>query len=218
MRALAPLLLVALLVGCRLDSQAPDAAAPVPARPAAPAAAADAVHDAADDPVQRDTIEVEGQPTPVLALRVHEPDFALPFDTRVPEGMGVETVTMGERDVARFTLGEPPARSTLIVTALASRRKTVADARGVAREFAEAMGTVTEADAAPAWALVGFQAEGVGGRTGTVWLGRHGRRFFTVATDLAPGAADGMAPRVDFILDRWRWLDDRTGLTTTPAR
>lgn len=214
MRILASLVLATLVGGCQLDSQVPAEERAVPARPAAPAAASDAIHDAADDPVQRDTIRVEGQATPILALRVHEPDFAVPFDTRVPEGMAVETVTMGERDVARFTLGEPPARSTLTVTILSPRRETVADAASVAREFAEAMGTVTEGDgAAPAWALAAFRAEGVG-RSGNVWLGRHGTRFFTVQTDLAAGAADGMSPRVAYILDRWRWLDDRTGLAS----
>ena len=50
------------------------------------------------------------------------------------------------------------------------------------------------------------------GRTGSVRLGRHAGRFFYVVTDAAEEAGGAFAPRRDYLLQHWRWLDDGTSL------
>lgn len=137
------------------------------------------------------------------------PDFRLPFTTRIPADMTADTVDTGEGWVVRIRAafdGEPMNAAALHVGVLPDATNTP-DARAWARALAAGVARGgRQAVPDPDWADTRYDLTGE--RLGMVAVDRHAGRWFYVLVAYPPALSDRMAPRVDLILDRWRWRDD----------
>ncbi|HEX7118026.1 MAG TPA: hypothetical protein VF212_04525 [Longimicrobiales bacterium] len=149
------------------------------------------------------------------------PAFPVPFTTYVPADMAAEPVASGEGDAFRFVAEFGGVRNEQAFLAVAFPPAGVdeAGARELARAFAaqhEIRARRPDVPRRYAWSLEEWDfSRGLpDGRTaiGTVALGRHGDRYFYVATHFPEAYADGFGPRVERILDEWRWEDTGEGL------
>jgi len=179
--------------------------------------------DAAEDPgapapeAKTGTIAVAGG-TAELAFERFDapPSFPLQFATYVPEDMIVETLKAGKADGVRvisniggrrkesaylWAMFHPPgtaeARAREAYAGLVAKRGNPAEVPERARRFA--------------WALAEheFQYEPTGGeiRVGRLALGRRGDRFFHLIIEYPADLAGEFVPRVNRILEDWRWKD-----------
>lgn len=167
------------------------------------------------------SISVEGS-TEAVNLQRYEspPGFALPFVTHLPTGMevGAAAEEMGG-DAVRFqATSSPDAFVQLFVHPVGqSVDAAIEDIRGVAESYGvPGVGEVDPADRHP-WALAEYRFRSRGTITppleGYVSLGQHAGRLFHIVVQYPAEFGDGFLPRVDLILDSWRWKDTNLGLT-----
>ena len=159
-------------------------------------------------------IRVEGQTQPMTFHRFRPGEaFALPFETYVPADMTAATADSGQGAVVviRAAFDGTPVDAAAIHIATLPEDTRQADALATVRALAAgvARGESVRAEP-PAWARALHRLEG--DRLGFVALGEHADRWFYVLVAYPPEYADGMAPRVDAMLEAWRWRDDGTPL------
>jgi len=192
-----------------------------PAPDLAPSGAA--AMDAALDPnapapeAKTGTIAVAGATAEITFKRFETPpDFPLQFVTYVPEDMIVETLKAGKAEGVRvisniggrrkesayvWAMFHPPgtaeAKAREAYAGLVAKRGNPAEVPERARRFA--------------WALAEheFQYQPNQGETrvGRLALGRRGDRFFHVIIEYPEDLAGEFVPRVNRILEDWRWKD-----------
>lgn len=217
----AALCLALAVAGCTSRDGAQDAAPVAPDSTATPQAAVEALdRPPAPSPFvggpTTDTLTVDGPLETVQVRAIRETAFPLPFEARVPAPMAYETVSSEDGAEARFKTGEMPDGSLLAVFVL-PEATAEAEARAAARRAAEAQGTASEDVASPdvlsvPGALASYSTRS-GDRSGAVWLGRHAGRFFYVLQSVAGDGREAFAARRAYVIRRWRWLDDGSGLT-----
>lgn len=154
------------------------------------------------------------------------PEFPLPFWTLVPDSGLTVRVEAPEADesghgfdgAVRFEWqgGPQPAFLRLVVL---ERTMSDNDARGIVRGIGTDFGPTgsqgieyDEAVSPPGhpWATLGYRLRGqVRGVAVDGWisLGRHAERPFYFMALYPPEYGDGLAPRFDYILRHWEWLD-----------
>jgi hypothetical protein len=136
------------------------------------------------------------------------PDFPLGFSTVVPEDMRVEHVGSGEGDVVRFEAefgGVHRPEAVFSFTVLPGEL-TEAEAREQFASVAAVLGAGPQRGRRFPWTL--DERILIGDASGFVALGRHRDRWYLMALQHPPEYGDGMAPRVDLLLRRWRWISD----------
>ena len=171
------------------------------------------------------TLLIEGQPHDVPVERFSTgADFALPFRTLVPDherlAARAEPIAGAGSFAAEARFDWQPAAGhaflRLVVLDSATSDNT---ARGLVRALGTDFGLIgsrgmeyEEAVPPPGhdWATLGYRLRGVAGDdpvTGWVSLGEHAGRSFYLMALYPPEYADGLAPRFDYILEHWVWLD-----------
>ena len=150
-----------------------------------------------------DTISVEGEPMAMDVVPYETPlGFPLPFTARIPADFQAESLSSGEGDAVRFTVdGREDYVLNVFVPADAAM-----DEAGFA-EYAAAMGAVDRSERLPDWARARFSTFTDDAYFATVSLTRHADRPVLVSTRYPGDAADGMAPRFGYVVDRIRWAD-----------
>lgn len=228
-RALPALALLAGLAACGAGDAPPGGTGSTAGRSAGGAAAPDLAPsgapamDAAVDPnapapeAKTSTIAVAGGTAEISFKRFDAPaGFPLQFTTYVPEDMIVETLRAGKADGVRvvvnfggkrnenaylWALFHPPG------TDEAKARETY---QGVVARHGEPA-ELPERQRRFAWALAEheFQYQPTQGETriGRLALGRRGDRFFHLVIEYPEDLAAEFVPRVNRILEDWRWKD-----------
>jgi hypothetical protein len=173
---------------------------------------------------RQDTVYIEGMPEVSTARLLHATELDPPFSTYVPAGIAAAAEAAGDSGAVRFSAaftGEADPNAYMHVrlypvgTNLLSAREVVA---GFLRSRQPQDDPVagTDVDAAqrldpPAWGLEAhrFDYAGEGGRhyVGRITLAQHGPRFFHVLVHYPAEYGDGLSPRLDYILEHWRWED-----------
>ena len=210
------LLLGLLLAGCAADAPAPDAEAPGSAN-----AEPDSYERPDDDTALADTIFIEGEPVPVALERFDHPE--LPFTTAFPEGDFRKTVERtGDAVSVRFSANfggtpSPHVYATFLFPEapdFAALREAVEDTLA-ARGWRLTDQDRPEAALACPWAEAGYTYEDPTAdelTTGYACLARHAGRPFALLTHLPVVYTEGLGPRLDLLLERFRWRDDGTPL------
>ncbi|HEX6938769.1 MAG TPA: hypothetical protein VF158_05110 [Longimicrobiales bacterium] len=202
------------------DTAAADDSATADTAPAgtAPAGAPSTVETAAPRPdTIRASISLEGTEEPMTFwLYRSTPEFPIPFTTYVPVDMAAEPAASAEGQAIRFVaeFGGIRNEQAFLAVAFPPAGLDEAGARGLARAFAARYEIRTRLPDMPPrypWSIEewDFTRDLPGGSRaiGTVALGRHGDRYFYVATHFPVEYADGFGPRAARILAQWRWED-----------
>jgi hypothetical protein len=209
---IALLLLVLLAAGCGREAPAPEPR-PGPPDPLGPDTLAPL-----PAATRTDTLWIEGMAHGVLLQRYDpEPGFPLPFWTYLPPRWAAETVSSGEGDAVRFSPPGALARDVLLSVFIhpagttrdrAVRRMEQAALREV---DARGGGDVVSEPPSQGWELVRlvYTSDVLAGE---VLLTEHAGRFIEISSHYPVEAGDGMAPRIQLILDEWRWRDTGRGL------
>lgn len=155
------------------------------------------------------TIHIEGNPEH-LTLQRFTPDasFPLPFETYVPADMTADTVDTGRGAVVRIraAFGDRPVNAAALHIAALPPDTDAAEAELWASALADGVARdELYQEREPAWGRAMHRLEGE--RAGFVALDTHAGRWFYVLAAYPPEYADGMGPRIEAILDEWRWLD-----------
>lgn len=172
----------------------------------------------ASRPARRtDTLRVEGSPQP-LESRLYRPPWREPlaFSTYVPADM----ITDAAGDTVRFVADFGGERNDSAFMEVVRLPHGVApdSIRRATRRLAEQHGLrAGPTSARLPWAIAEFDFRGAGCSaatcpTGTVVLAAHGGRFFRMLWRYPAEYGDGMAPRIRWILEEWRWQDTGDGL------
>jgi hypothetical protein len=195
-----------------------------PAKPAKSADSAGASASAAPAPASRPAtmqgnLLLEGTPSSA-SFTLFESDAAQPlpgFSTYLPPDMVAEPGADELRFVAHFG-GQRQAQAFLALrwlppgTALADAPALIA----AAAPGGAALQPVADGARRHGWSLaelgLAYQATGQGRRVGSILLGRHGERLFTLTLHYPVEYADGFMPRAQRMLDDWRWRDTGQGL------
>lgn len=157
----------------------------------------------------QETISVEGVKETVTFRLVSFRDVRLPFSTYVRDGWTGEASASHEGESVQMAFGEP-SRQAAVHLFVPSGSPTAAEVTEMAREVASSRGQVTPLDA-DAWSSGGFAFLG-NGQIGQVRVGKHAGVAFYIIGSFAPDMADGFFPASRVSVERWRWLDDGTGL------
>jgi hypothetical protein len=187
----------------------------------------------------RRAIMIEGMADTLEFRLVRAPrDFPLPFSTYVPDDMDAEFTERDGRHVVHFTArfaGRVEPRARLSVHAYPpgtpveqAQSELAAYLSGLFPDDSPIRGpeyeraTPIEPASGYAWAAneTRFEvprADAPGTLTGRSGVGMHGDRAFHFVIEYPPEYGDGMGPRVDAILDEWRWEDTGRMLSETPA-
>ncbi|TVP42059.1 MAG: hypothetical protein EA350_17720 [Gemmatimonadales bacterium] len=156
---------------------------------------------------------VEGMPE-VMAVQAFETpvSFPLGFSTVVPADMRVEQVGSGEGDVVRFeaAFGGVHRPEALLSLTVLPGDLSESEAREQFASVAAVLGAGPHSGERFPWALQERML--IGDVSGFVALGRHQDRWYLMAMQHPPEYGDGMAPRVDLMLRRWRWTSDGSPL------
>ena len=214
------------LPGCTPKGGDAVAGGPTPAppgveQPALPGPAADR------PPFRRDTIQIEGTPTPVELRLVRSPaDFSTPFTTYAPTDFIIEVAGQGENRAVRFIAAFGGRRNDRAFMDVVMYPPGLSEADALARAQRTGFEASDGADFSPAegppWAIRAWRIQGRGREgmvLGGVHVGRHGARYFHVLTRYPAEYADGFGPRARVILDEWRWGDGSAlGGEAGPAR
>lgn len=184
--------------------------------------AAGAVDTLPERPATRaDTIFLEGMPEVTDLTLVRSPaGFEPAFSTYVPEEM-VPVFTRPDRGlelrfVAAFggVRNEEASLGILVYPPEATEEEVLTEARRVA----EAHGATGEPSRPGRWEWSRVEYR-LGSRDvardrvfGTVAVGRHVDRWFRILLRYPAEYGDGFAPRVELILEEWRWEDTGRGL------
>jgi len=166
----------------------------------------------------RDTAAETGQAVELAFKRFDAPpDFPLQFATYVPEDLIVETLKAGKAEGVRiisnigghrkesayfWAMFHPPgtaeARAREAYAGLVEKRGNPAEVPERARRFA--------------WALAEhefrYQPRQGETRVGRLALGRRGDRFFHLIIEYPEDLAGEFVPRINRVLEDWRWKDD----------
>lgn len=202
-----------LLAGCTSAGE-PDRE-PADAGPGTvPAEAPPLVQDTVTPEVSTETILIEGMEETIEVRAFRTPvAFPLGFSTVVPAGMAIDFVSSGEGDVVRFEAafgGVHRPEAALIFTVL-PRRIDGERAREMLAQEARQLGGVPVEPVEKPWALRQYRFQG-NDVSGFIGLGEHDETRYFIAARYPPEYGDGLGPRVDLILRRWRWTDDGSPL------
>jgi hypothetical protein len=161
------------------------------------------------------------EPTPATLVRAPR-GFDVPFSTYLPRGLNVDFNSRGDSAAVRFTaaFGGRPVRNAYMHILMYPPGTTRLVARGDAMAFLRG-GAPWRNEGQPAdpppWALeaytYAYTGDGGAYHVGRVVLGRHGSRYFHVVTHYPAEYGDGLGPRLNRILEHWRWEDTGRMLT-----
>lgn len=200
-----PILLLALLFLTACTREEP--ASPVPTTP---------TEGDAEPQTKPGTLRVEGTDEPITLRRVDE--GAVPFTTFIPEGdFGVESGRAREGTFARFTAQFGgvlnPDAYVHFVFPDAPLDSVRAALFGTGGRF-EREGWQEEIGPSPClWAHEGFVYRAPGSdATGIVCLGEHAGDAFYLLTHHPAEYGDGFGPRLNVLLDEFRWRDTQQPL------
>ena len=165
-----------------------------------------------------DTLRLEGMPQPLESHLYRAPwREPLAFSTYVPADMITEAAGDTVRFVADF--GGQRQDSALVQVVALPHGLAPDSLRRATRRLAEQRGLPAGPTSANLpWAIAEFDFRGracspATCSTGTIVLAAHGGRFFRVLWQYPAEYGDGMAPRVRWILEEWRWQDTGDGLS-----
>lgn len=218
-RTVIALSLVCAACGPREDAQpAPDGTEPpVTSDPAPPVDAqqpGDDAPPAARPRTRMDTIMVEGMAqTETSQLVETQGGFARPFSTYVPEG--IES-SLNAPSTARFTAAfagnrNPDAFMEVFVHPSGAMRPAAEDILADLMSRRNVAEHETSATGRPSWALdaIAFTYSGSDGTpfTGSVTVGQQGTTYLHIVRHYPAEYGDGLPPRLQSILEEWRWED-----------
>jgi hypothetical protein len=150
-----------------------------------------------------DTISVEGGPVAMEMVPYESPlGFPLPFTTRVPADFEAESLASGEGDAVRF---QPDGADDYALHIFVPSDASMDEASFA--EYAAALGATDQSEQLPDWARVRYSSLTDDAYFVTASLTRHADRPVIVSTRYPGDAADGMAPRFGYVIDRIRWTD-----------
>lgn len=159
------------------------------------------------------TILIEGQTERITLERFRPADsFPLRFETYIPADMTADTVDTGRGEVVRIraAFGGEPVSGAAVHIATLPPGTDAAEAGMWASSLADGVARdelYQEDD--PAWGHAIHRLEGE--RAGFVALDEHEGTWFYVLAAYPPEYGDGMPPRIEVILDEWRWTDETGG-------
>jgi hypothetical protein len=161
-------------------------------------------------PVVVESISIEGNTEEIEARVYTSPaGFPLGFRTVVPADMSVDRPGSGEGDAIQVTaefggVREPDAHFLVRILPEGSDE-------AAARAQITALGATPEPQRRGRWDLLEFD---LADTPGFVALGERRGRWFYLLARYPPEYGDGMGPRLDLMLRRWRWEDGTPLLDT----
>lgn len=201
------------------STPAPDDTPPVTSDPA-PATGAQQPSDVGDAPpaarprTRTDTIMVEGTAQTETSQLVTAPGgFARPFSTYVPQG--IESA-VNAPSTARFTAAfagnrNPDAFMEVFVYPSGAMRPAAEDILADVMSRRNVAEHETSATGRPSWALDATAFNYVGSDstafTGSVTVGQQGATYLHIVRHYPAEYGDGLPPRLQTILEQWRWED-----------
>jgi hypothetical protein len=167
-----------------------------------------------------ETISLEGMEQ---TLRFHLYDsrpvgLDVPFTTYVPDDMAIRSapVETGDRFVARAVFGgQVEPRAFVEARFLAPGASEQAAAESLARWAPNERPSPLEGGKRFAWSVRERWIGRPSGDTtveGIAALGRHGDRWFVIHLEYPIEYGEGLLPRVERVLEQWRWEDNGGGL------
>ena len=163
--------------------------------------------------LESETLSIEGE-TEVIRVQavVSPPSFPLAFTTVAPNDMLVDFLSSGEGDAVRFeaAFGGVHVPEAALVMMVLPAGTTAEDARDWVAEIAGGTPREPESDR-PSWMAESYTIRGE--LSGFAALGERESRWFYFLASYPPEFGDGIGPRIDLILSRWRWADG-SGLST----
>ncbi len=181
--------------------------APDEVEPSTSAGGGGAVVDTAEQPVvYAETISIEGMAHVLEVVEYRSPmDFPLGFTTVLPTDMAVDYVSSGVGDEVRFEAafaGNRRPDAALSFVALPEGADS-ADARDrIEVVVAEINGQPVEPIPGD-WAVERYRVGD--GYSGSLAVGTENEKWFYFLARYPPEFADGMGPRIELILRRWKW-------------
>lgn len=195
-------ILVALSLGATSCADNPDEVAPP-----ASTNGGRAVVDTVEQPViYSETISIEGMPQVLEVVEYRPPmGFPLGFTTAVPTDMVVSYVNSGLGDEVRFEAAfggtrRPDARLTFV--ALPESADSADAHERIVTVVAEINGQPVEPLPGD-WAVERYRVGD--GYSGSLALGTENGKWYYFLAHYPPEFGDGMGPRIELILRRWKW-------------
>lgn len=179
-----------------------------------PATGLDKASEASLETARPDTIEteiaLEGMAETIEMYLLKSPDnFPLFFSTYIPADMQTETIRSDKgttiRVMANFggTLNEDACLTIFAFPPDA----TGEEARKMAEETAQSVSNVSEEDTRYPWAETVYSLQG--DRLGFLALAQKNDSWFYLLSVYPPEYGDGMGPRINQIVQKWRWEDNQ---------
>jgi len=170
-----------------------------------------------------DSIALEGmeQSMRFILYDSRREGMSVPFTTYVPEDMAVRTAPRlsGDRFVVRAVFGGHVEPRAYFEARFLPPKASAADAHDslVAWAPGERPSPLDSlADRRYPWSLEERWTErgtGDAALDGFAALAHHGDRYFVIHIEYPPEYGEGLLPRVERVLDNWRWEDTGGGLT-----
>jgi hypothetical protein len=164
---------------------------------------------------KRGTISIEGMDEELRVVLYESPaDFPLGFSTYVPEDMVAERWPSNEGDAVAFVAAFGGHRNEAAAMRVIAHRPgaTEHEVEEILSQLARDLGAdLVESSDDPRhdWSVREFRSVPRSSRRdaphGTLAVGRHDGRYYTIAIHYPPEYGDGFAPRTHLILQEWRW-------------
>jgi hypothetical protein len=167
-----------------------------------------------------ETISLEGMEQ-TLRFRLYDSRAAgldVPFTTYVAEDMAIRSAPpeTGDRFVARAVFGgQVEPRAFVEARFLPPRTSDQAAAESLAAWAPDERPNPFEGGKRFAWSMRERwtqRGEGEDAVQGVAGLGRHGGRWFVIRVVYPIEYGEGLLPRVEQVLEEWRWEDNGGGL------
>ncbi len=173
-----------------------------------------AVGDTVEQPViYVETISIEGTPQSLEVVEYQAPmGFPLGFTTVVPTDMSVDYMSSGLGDEVRFEAAFAGTRrpdANLAFVALPESADSVEAFDRIATVVAEIDGQPVEPLPGD-WAIERYRVGD--GYSGSLAVGTENGKWYYFLARYPPEYGDGMGPRIDLILRRWKWSGTGTPL------
>lgn len=139
-------------------------------------------------------------------------EFPLDFSTYIPADMQESTLPLDEGYAIRIwaVFGGVPNKEAHLTIYVFPSAVGAEEAREASVGRMKRLGDVVEDTIRHPWARGSYSLKG--NKTGFLALARAKGHWFYLMTAYPPEYADGMGPRIDQIIERWRWKDDGKSL------
>lgn len=160
------------------------------------------------------TFSIEGVTEAMdMYLLGSQKEFPLNFSTYIPVDMQTETVRSDEGSAIRIwaAFGGHPNKEAYLTIYAFPAAVPAEEVRKTSVEQVKMLGDVAEDTVSHPWADTVYSLNG--NRMGFLALAQEKDRWFYLLAAYPPEYADGMGPRINQIIEQWRWKDSGDGLS-----